>query len=218
MNSFLYYMHLVFPKLAERAYRTYIKTRLGSPNFTIISNNCWGGGIYEELEIEFTSPTVGLFFYAPCYLNFITDLKKYIELTSFTFITHSKYEEANQLRQDRNWFYPIARLDDIEIHFMHYKTEAECIEKWNRRKKRINWEQLYFKMCDRDLCTPEIRNAFLNLRVKNKVFFGARDVKHPHYIFLKAFQKEKMVPSLYEHPWFYRKQFNFVKWINSGKV
>ncbi|MBV5343054.1 DUF1919 domain-containing protein, partial [bacterium] len=40
-------------------------------DFTIISNNCWGGGIYEDLNLKYNSPTVGLFFYAPCYIEFL---------------------------------------------------------------------------------------------------------------------------------------------------
>ena len=35
--------------------------------------------------------------------------------------------------KDRAKTYPLGLLDDIEIHFTHYKSEEEAHEKWERR-------------------------------------------------------------------------------------
>ena len=47
------------------------QNELNNKDFTIISNNCWGGMIYESYNLEKQSPTVGLFFMAKDYIDFI---------------------------------------------------------------------------------------------------------------------------------------------------
>ena len=47
---------------------------LKAKDFTIISNNCYGGLKYENLNLPFNSPTIGLYFYAPEFLKFIKNL------------------------------------------------------------------------------------------------------------------------------------------------
>ena len=49
----------------------YRKKQLKSTNFTIISNNCWGGMIYESYNLPKESPTVGMFFIAKDYIEFL---------------------------------------------------------------------------------------------------------------------------------------------------
>lgn len=48
-------------------------------DFTIISNNCWGGMIYESYNLPKNSPTVGLFFFAEDYICFLENLKEFVE-------------------------------------------------------------------------------------------------------------------------------------------
>lgn len=57
------------------------KKQLKSTDFTIISNNCWGGMIYESYNLPKESPTVGMFFMAKDYIEFLSDLKGYINGT-----------------------------------------------------------------------------------------------------------------------------------------
>jgi uncharacterized protein (DUF1919 family) len=215
---FVYLVLLIFgdkSKFSVKLYYLYLKFSVKNKNFTIISNNCWGGGIYEDLKLPYNTPTVGLFFHAPCYILFLSDLKQYIEAEIIHFVKESKYPQANEFRKKNKWYYPIGILGDIEIHFMHYGSEKECIEKWNRRKKRINWDNLFFKMCDRDLCTKELRDKFLSLEYRHKVFFGSEKANKTQYIFLESYEKMEYVGSLYEEPWKYRKHFNVSKWINA---
>ena len=49
--------------------------KLTNTNFTIISNNCWGGVIYESYDLPKNTPTAGLFFMADDYIEFVSDLK-----------------------------------------------------------------------------------------------------------------------------------------------
>lgn len=46
------------------------KKQLKSTDFTIISNNCWGGMIYESYNLPKESPTVGMFLWRKTISNF----------------------------------------------------------------------------------------------------------------------------------------------------
>ncbi len=48
------------------------KKRLKYDDFTIISNNCWGGCCYEYFGMPKLSPTIGGFFLLKISLNFAT--------------------------------------------------------------------------------------------------------------------------------------------------
>ncbi len=71
-----------------------------------------------------------------------------------TFVTVSRHEHINVYRTQKDLDYPIGLLgDNVEIQFLHYHSEADAMEKWNRRLQRVakNDEDLFFKFCDREL-------------------------------------------------------------------
>lgn len=41
------------------------KIGLKNKCFTIISNNCWGGFVYQKFNLQYRTPFVGLFIFAP---------------------------------------------------------------------------------------------------------------------------------------------------------
>jgi len=86
-----------------------MRFRLKNKKFSIISNDCWGGSVYLDLGIPYTSPTVNLFIYSSCYIKFIQDLEKYISL-ELVFVNESKYEVSNLHRKKKNKYYPIGML------------------------------------------------------------------------------------------------------------
>ena len=47
--------------ITELIYRKLMRFRLKKKKFSIISNDCWGGSVYLDLGIPYTSPTVNLF-------------------------------------------------------------------------------------------------------------------------------------------------------------
>ena len=53
--------------------------------------------------------------------------------------------------------------------FLHYKSKEEAAEKWNRRKERIQWDNLFFKMSEQNLCNPEILKKFDSLPAEKKI-------------------------------------------------
>ena len=173
-------LRLKILKYRRLGFANYRKKQLKNTNFTIISNNCWGGMIYESYNLPKESPTVGMFFMAKDYIEFLSDLKGYVG-GKLTFIKaeNSRWKDKSQLSEDRHFgTYPIGVLSNgintIEIFFLHYHSEKEAREKWNRRIKRINWDKLLIKFNDQNGCTEKEVERFMELPFRNKLFFTCK--------------------------------------------
>lgn len=150
------------------------RKKLIGTDFTIISNNCWGGHVYRFFGIPYNSPTIGLFFFAEDYIMFLSELKGFLNC-DLEFITREESRHRDILKSEEYEGVPIGKLcykgNAIEIIFLHYGSEKEAYEKWTRRVKRVNFNRLLIKNSYQNLCTDEILNQFAMLPYKNKVFF-----------------------------------------------
>ena len=104
-------------------------------DFTLIARDCVGGVLYHQLKLKFLSPTINLFFEPEDFNLFCLHLKDYLDL------------EVAELKNSGQP-YPVGLLSPknkppIKIHFMHYDNFKEAKEKWNERKKRINWDNIF---------------------------------------------------------------------------
>lgn len=184
--------------------------RLKNKDFTLLSSNCNGACICHDLGLEFRSPFVNLFLNAQDYLKLLGAPKEYLE---------KKLEFVNNAGVD----YPVAMLGDVTLHFMHYKSENEAQEAWCRRKERMNWENLFVLMSDKDGCNEEILRAFDALPYKNKVVFT--HVPHPQIgsaVYIPGFEKEQEVGNCdaFIKPGSGKKYydaFDYVTWFNNGQ-
>lgn len=175
---------------------------------TIIASNCNGGVIYHDLGLQFYSPTINLFFYPEDYLRFISDLKYYLSLEML------QVEETNA-----KW--PVGQLGDVKIQFMHYKSFKEARIKWEERKKRINYDNLFFLFTDRDGATYEQLKIFDEMPLKNKVVFTAHKYEDIYSAYqMKAFIDFQQVGILSNFKRYsykrYLDDFNYVKFLNKG--
>jgi uncharacterized protein (DUF1919 family) len=207
-------------KFKRRRWIERCKQTIRNENFTIISSNCWGGSIYQILDREYLTPTVGLFLYAPCFVKFTSKLRYYLN-QPLHFVETSKYCKANTIRNKDGW-YPIALLDDIEIHFLHYKNEEEASTKWYRRCVRINFDNLFFSMTDRDGCSEDHIRIFNELPYKNKICFTANDMrkKYACTVWLKKYAGQPYVGVLttaLNGQREVRKRFDIIQWLNDSK-
>ena len=84
---------------------------------------------------------------------------------SFISVNESKWKEYFENDID----YPIGKLDDIEIFFVHYYSQKEVLEKWNRRRDRINWENLVIKVSEQNGFSKEHLDTFNRLNFKKKI-------------------------------------------------
>lgn len=160
-------------RLVDKYFSWYARTKLKNLDFSIISNNCIAGGIYHKFGLQYATPTVGMFFFAQDYIKFLENFDTYIKLP-LKFKDTSNYPEGNQIRKNKS--YPIGVLNDaIELHFLHYVTQKEAVEKWNRRVNRINFSNLFFIFTDNEPFKEEFLYRFEKLPFKNKVFFSAKN-------------------------------------------
>ena len=93
------------------------------PETSIITPNCFAGRIMQDLGTQYNSPTLGLYFFAPDYLEFLSNLKYYLTEAKIEFVESSKYPLGNERRAEWPHLYPIGVLDGkVEIEFLHYYT------------------------------------------------------------------------------------------------
>ena len=185
---------------------------LKDKNFTIISNNCFGGGVYQYFDLPYNSPTVGLYFFAKDYIKFLKNIKYYLNL-ELKFISCEESKNYIYLTEDSKKV-PIGILDDVEIVFLHYKSEKEAFEKWERRKKRINWDRLVVKFNDQNNATEEDIKEFDNLDYKNKLCFVANPVEETkNVIVFREFLGQKYVQDFNE----WKRHINIIKYLNNLK-
>ena len=86
--------------------------------------------------------------------------------------------------------YPIGVLDDIEICFMHYKTEKEALEKWTRRCSRITWDNLIIKFCDQNGCTKKNIDDFNKIdKYEKMICFTAKKIPGRYNVHMWKFKK-----------------------------
>jgi uncharacterized protein (DUF1919 family) len=113
--------------------------------------------------------------------------------------------------------YPVGVLDDIKIYFVHYKTKDEVVQKWNDRRRRVDFEKVCVIMTDRDGFNEEILDRFLKLPYK-KILFSAKDYARPEINYMPCFKKQTCVGGLtayysFSGKRYYKKYFDYVKWL-----
>ncbi len=168
LRRYVYHKLIDFIKFVKRL-------RIKNKEFTIISNNCWGGMVYSKYGIPYATPTVGIYFMGDEYVKFCGNLKHYMEqkLEFFPFV-ESRFYPFFPDEKFKN--VPAAKLGDIEVYFMHYKTEEEAESKWERRKERMHWDRIIYKFSERLCYTKEDAENFMALPVKNKICFSHSDI------------------------------------------
>jgi uncharacterized protein (DUF1919 family) len=191
------------------------KKRTRFNDFTIISNDCWGAEVYRYLDVEFSTPFIGLFFMAPCYIKLLQNLELNLR-SPLRFTTVSKYNHQNEWRLNTGNNYPIGVINnDIEIHFIHFKSEDEAREKWNRRLARINYNKLFIKFdCGKDLCSYQLIEAFESLPFHNKICLSPQPFKEfKSIIYIKHWETDGAKMFLKA-----LKCFDVIGWINNRQI
>lgn len=153
---------------------------------TIISNNCSGAYEMRILGINpYTSPTVFLQILPTEYGKFCSNFKQYMQYELVEYVDFS--EEHKYAMQKLLGFiptFPCALLGDIAILFQHEKSFSVAKEKWDRRKKRIDYDNVYFMFCVEFITFKDCARDFANLHLPNSVLFTRGfdvDTDIPHY-------------------------------------
>lgn len=188
----------------------YRSRKLNNKKFTIISNNCWGGHVYRYFNLPYDSPTIGLYLFSADYIKFIGNLKYYIE-KEITFINYKDSKYKDELVKYNQVNIPIGKLDDIEIIFLHYQSEDEARTKWNRRKARIHWDNLYYKMSEQNLCSSDLLMQFDLIDLANKFVFVTKDYGLKSQVIFKDCSNMDFIPNDTTN---FRKFINIINWLN----
>jgi uncharacterized protein (DUF1919 family)/septum formation topological specificity factor MinE len=141
-------------ELQSRIQKSSAKSYIGNPRneietgiraFTIISDDCWSYGPYEELGLRYSTPFIGIRIEAPSYLELLKDLRGYVE-SPLIFTNISKDANINSWRDKEKLSFPMALLKNkVELFFIHETDEEVCRRKWEKRVKRISWDNLFIK-------------------------------------------------------------------------
>ena len=189
-------------------------------DFTLIARDCIGGVLYHQLGLKFLTPTINLFLNPEDFNYFCLHLKDYIE------------GEMEQYQDDKVT-YPVAILSPnkassfskkIRVDFMHYNTYQEAKDKWEERKRRINYDNLYVIS---SFCYPieltyyskELVKNWNKIKYKKMVFVDQKYGFKGEYIIKKPLECEDYAWLLYTPdsslPW--RRVFNeydFITFLN----
>ena len=149
---------------------------------TIISKDCIGGVLYSDYNLKFTSPTINLDFSNEDFLKFCEHLKDYIS-AELVEVINDKYD------------YPVGRLStkygDITLFFRHYDNFEVASSCWNRRKERIDFDNIYIIMCVGPDVEESIINRFESLNYKHKILLSSNIdlTKHSNCYNMECYSK-----------------------------
>ena len=185
---------------------------LKNKNFTWLSSNCTGAIITHELQCPFNTPTVNLYIKPKDFIKFVSNLDGYAA---------KEFEDDPEMSKECG--YPVARLDDITVYFVHYHTLEEAVSKWKQRYTRINKNNIFIMMSERDGCSYEDLQLFDKLPYKNKIVLTHKqypEIKSAVYI--TGFENESQLGDVFRMRRLfsvtkYYDEFDFVKWLNEGE-
>ena len=210
MNKYLNIVKVIsrdkIGRIVRKVYRnSKERKKLKNNNFTILSQNCIGSIMYHDLGVKFFSPTINMLFEPKDFLKFLSNVKYYI------------YKEIEFMETDKK--YPVGKIDDIKIDFVHYKSKEEVLEKWNKRRERINWNKLYVIACDDNMSEDDVKKFDHLSGFQKKILFTNNKkhlIKNAIYIYNLFDKADARLLNFCDFSGrrYYQKVFDYVKWIN----
>lgn len=113
---------------------------------------------------------------------------------------------------------PSALLGDIKLHFTHYQSFDEGRGAWEKRKIRINYDNLYIIISDIDLSDHDIEELS-KVKCKKIVVMTSKKYDYDYCLHISDYNGMKHVGELLgktiSGKWKFEKYFDFVGWVNS---
>lgn len=206
MNKFLEFIVRAEHKLYVTSKRLCLKNK----TMTVFSSNCNGAYMLHDLGCPFYSPTVNLSFLPEHFLKFVSDPQKYLSA------------EMREI-QISDIDYPVGQIEDIRLYLMHYASFAEAKAAWERRARRVNMDNVFLVMTDKDGCTYDQIKQFDALPYEHKVIFTHKE--YPEFssaYYIPGFEGDGEVgilsdwkPQLLRRRWL--DDFDYVRFFNQQK-
>lgn len=198
-------------RIEWRLFKELRRLRLKNRTPSIIASNCVGTFIYYDMKLRYQSPTINLSFEMNDYVRFLENLRWYLDQPVVPYA-------------DERFDYPCGMIGDVEIRFNHYKTFEEARAKWEERKKRIDWDNLFIIGIDGDDCTYESIQRFDALPYPNKVIFTHKPYpEFPSAHYLPGFEDRESVyrPTDFTGGKLIRRhmdQFDYISFLNGKGI
>lgn len=187
-------------------------------DFTIISQNCVGGVIYADLDLEFKTPTINMFIEDENFVKLVENFEYYMQIEAVPKCECYIDPIDNKIR------YPKIAIGDIELCCIHYKNCQEAIEAWERRKKRVNYNNIYVIANTWNLHeNAELVQRLCNTKYKT-IIFTTQDYDEQQCYKLPGNSWETdcrgiVRPNLTDYPKgsfnrYFEEFFDFVDWLN----
>lgn len=100
-------------------------------------------------------------------------------------------------------------------------NKQEAADDWNRRKSRINYENLFLLMYDRENLSIDELRRIEQIPCRGKVVFS--DHRHPELDYVVTMKPSNRLngAQCMDQNWLgirsFERQFDYVRWLNSGK-
>ncbi|MBQ9414743.1 MAG: DUF1919 domain-containing protein [Clostridia bacterium] len=168
----------ILARAEHKLYITLKRRRLKNKTPSIIANTCIGGIICHDMGIPFNSPCINSGMIAKDYIKFLQNMDHYLAVTPTPLDTY--YGEKQ---------FMMTQMDDLIGLFAHEESVDVAIAKWEKRKSRINKDNLFIIMTETLECTYDDIKAFDELPYPNKVILVHKpyeEIKSAFY--LKGFE------------------------------
>lgn len=195
-----------------------LRSGLEHREFTVLSNDCWGQALYEGYGLPCQTPFSGAGMYADCFLRFLGDIESYLR-SPLQFVPETRYGALGRIRSQRgtrSGRWPIALLHgDVEVHFLHYRTEDESRRAWDTGCERLNLKRLSVKLsADKDGVTLEHVERFAAMPFERKLVLSRQSLPEiacalhtPDYVINGAVMFRRSA-----------KYFDCTHWLNTGEI
>jgi uncharacterized protein (DUF1919 family) len=205
-------------RLRNRLGAGLLRAGLEHREFTVLSNDCWGQALYEGYGLPCQTPLMGAGMYADCFLRFLGNIEGYLR-SSLRFVAETRYAALGRIRSQRaaqNGLWPIAVLgDDVEVHFLHFRTEDDSRRSWEAGCERLNLKRIAVKFsADKDGATPEHIGRFAAMPFERKLLISRQSlpgiacaVQTPNYVTNGAVMFRRSV-----------RYFDCTHWLNTGEI
>ena len=118
---------------AKRVIACFYRINLKNRDFSILSNNCWGGVVYDRYALPYLTPTIGLWIPPKDYVKFLANIQHYLDsdIKQINYNRSHVFELLLERKKSGRYNFDldslvIGRIDDIDIIFIHYSQFMFC--------------------------------------------------------------------------------------------
>ena len=196
------------------------RNKVTNKDFTLIARDCVGGILYHQLGLKFLSPTINLFFIPEEFNFFCLNLKEYMAGELEELINNDTPYPVGLIYPVKGS--PISR--PVRVDFMHYDSFEQAKIKWNERKQRINWDNIFVlsTFCyepETITLTPQLIDDWNKIPYKKAILVNQKYGFDEEFVIDKPKECTEFAWLLFtpgEKPSWRRtfNEFNFIKFLN----